>query len=133
MTVTTQAINLRRRYLCKRSRTDVIYFEPLDSKPIAVTQLPFSMNRWIPYLRSTTVFLEAIFVFSSNDDSFFCYHTRFVFVDTFKKAVTNPTTKFCSRDKAMFGTRKFLRNWQRECFFMKFFPNQSFWSVCKPF
>jgi len=30
MRITTQAINLRRRYLCKRSRTDVIYFEPLD-------------------------------------------------------------------------------------------------------
>jgi len=25
-----QATKLRRRYLCKRSRTDVIYFEPLD-------------------------------------------------------------------------------------------------------
>jgi len=31
MRITTQAINLRIRYLCKRSRTDVIYFEPLDS------------------------------------------------------------------------------------------------------
>jgi len=30
MRITTQAIDLRRRYLCKRSRTDVIYFEPLD-------------------------------------------------------------------------------------------------------
>jgi len=30
MTITTRAINLRRRYLFKRSRTDVIYLEPLD-------------------------------------------------------------------------------------------------------
>jgi len=53
-----------------------------------------------------TVFLKprmAIFVFFSNDDSFVCYYTRFVFVDTFKKAVTSPTTKFCSRYKPMFG------------------------------
>jgi len=57
----------------------------------------------------------------------------FVFVDTFKKAVTNPTTTFCSRNKPMFGVRKFLRNWQRVSFLMKIFSNQSFWCVCKTF
>jgi len=31
MRITTQAMNLRRRYLFKRSRIDVIYFEPLDT------------------------------------------------------------------------------------------------------
>jgi len=30
MRITTQAINLRRRYLCMGSRTDFVYFEPLD-------------------------------------------------------------------------------------------------------
>jgi len=30
MRIKKQAINLRRRYLHKRSRTSVIYFEPLD-------------------------------------------------------------------------------------------------------
>ena len=33
--------------------------------------------------------------FSTNDDSVVCYHARFVFVGTFKKAVTILTTKFC--------------------------------------
>jgi len=93
--ITKQAINLRRRYLCKRSRTDVMYFEPLDpvysTKPMAVTQLPFSMNRWIPFLEPRRTML----VFSANDQSVVCYHARFVFVRTFKKAVTIPATKFC--------------------------------------
>jgi len=57
----------------------------------------------------------------------------FVFVDTFKKVVTNPTTTFCSGDKPMFGARKCLRNLQRVSFRMKIFSNQSFWCVCKSF
>jgi len=36
-----------------------------------------------------------ISVFSTNDHSVVCYHARFVFVGTFKKAVTIPATKFC--------------------------------------
>jgi len=74
-----------------------------------------------------------IFVFSTNHHSIVCYHTRFVFVGTFKKAVTNPTTKFCSRDKPMLGVRKFLRNLQRVRFVMKIFCSQRFWCVCKTF
>jgi len=74
-----------------------------------------------------------IFVFSINDHSVVCYHTRFVFADTFIKVVTNPATKFCSRDKPMFGARKYLRNLQLVCFVMTFFSNQSFWCVCKTF
>jgi len=68
-------------------------------------------------------FLEprmTIFVFSTNDHSVVCYHTRFVFVDTFKKVVTNPKTTFCSRDKSMFGARKCLRNLQRVSFLINF-------------
>jgi len=73
-------------------------------------------------------FLEprmTIFVFSTNDHSVVCYHNRFVFVDTFKKVVTNTTTTFCNTttfcDKPMFGARKCLRNLQRVSFLMKIF------------
>jgi len=75
-----------------------------------------------------------MFVFSTNDHSVVCYHNRFVFVDTFhKKAVTNPATQFCNRDKPMDGARKTLRYLQLVSYVMKLFANQSFWCVCNTF
>ena len=64
----------------------------IPTKPMSVTQLPFSMNRWLPF------FLEprmTISVFSTNDHSVDCCHARFVFPGTLKKAVTIPVTEFC--------------------------------------
>jgi len=45
-----------------------------------------------------TAFFEqrmTISVISTNDHRIVCYHARFVFVGTLKKAVTIPATKFC--------------------------------------
>jgi len=63
-----------------------------------------------------------IFVLSTNDHSVVCDHAHFVFVGTFKKAATNPASKFCNRVTPMFGARKFLRNLQFVSFVMIFFP-----------
>ena len=69
---------------------------------MAVTQSPFSMNRWIPFFRTVN---DNIF-FSTNEHSVVCDHASFVFLGTLKKEVTNPATKFCSRDKPMFALNK---------------------------
>jgi len=74
-----------------------------------------------------------MFVFSTNDDSFVCYHNGFVFVGTLKKAATNHASKFCSRDKPMFGPWTFLRNLQLVSYVIKLFSNQSFWCICNTF
>jgi len=102
----------------------------IPTKLMAVTQLPFFP--WTDEYR----LLESrmtILVFSTNDNSVVCYHTRLVFEGTFEKVVTDPATKFCSRDKPMVGARKLLRNLLLVSFVMKFFSNQSFRCVCKTF
>ena len=58
----------------------------IPTKPMAVTQLPFSINRWIPFFRTTN---ENI-VFSANDHSIVCYHTRFCFRRCFEKSGHKP-------------------------------------------
>ena len=75
------------------------------TKPMVVTQLPFSMNRWIPFFQNRK--WQYLCFLQTTMALIFFYHTRFDFVGTFKKAVTNPATKFCSRDKPMFGARTF--------------------------
>jgi len=96
MRITTQTINLRRRYLCKHSRTDVICFEPLG--PVYSNKTDGSYTTSFFHELMNTVFLEprmTISVFPTNDHSVVCYHARFVFVGTFKQTVTIPATKFC--------------------------------------
>jgi len=58
------------------------------------------MNRGLSFLRTA----NGNICFSTNRYSVVCYHPRFVFLGTFIKAVTNPATKFCSRDKPIVKT-----------------------------
>jgi len=86
----------------------------IPTKPMAFTQLPFSMNQWIPFFRTAI----------DNICLFYKWPYRcllpcpFCFRRCFKKSGYNP------RDKV-------LHNLQLVNFVMKFSPNQSFRGVCK--
>ena len=101
-----QVINLRRRYVCTRSRTDVVYFEPLD--PIYSNKTDGSYTTSLSHEPMNDVFFKSqmtISVFSTNSHSIVCYHARFVFVGTLKKSGRNP------RDKVLRNLQPWILSW----------------------
>jgi len=88
----------------------------IPEKPMAVTQLPFSMNRWMRFFRTANNNI-CLFYKSPQRCLLSCL---FCFRRYFQKSGHNPRNKV-------------LHNLQLVNFVMKFFSNQSFWCVCKFF
>jgi len=99
----------------------------ISTKPIAVTQLPFSMNRLIPFLRNHE--WQHLSFLQMTIASFVIIPVLFSY--TFKKAIT--TRKFCNRDKPMFGPWNFCVIYSVRVFSWSFSPTSPSGAFAKLF